>query len=109
MKLLMIAQPQQFIEISEELAKEKGIEKGDWVKVSPKRAWIKAKAVVTKRMGPLNINGKTVYQVGIPLHGGWVNVSGEKQFLVNSLTPFVGDRNTQTPEYKTFLVNIEKA
>ena len=108
-KLLMIAQPQQFIEISEELAKEKGIEKGDWVKVSSKRAWIKAKAVVTKRMGPLNINGKTVYQVGIPLHGGWVNVSGEKQFLVNSLTPFVGDCNTQTPEYKTFLVNIEKA
>ena len=108
-KLLMIAQPQQFIEIGEELAKEKGIAKGDWVKVSSKRGWIKAKAVVTKRMMPLQINGKTVHQIGIPLHGGWVNVSGEKQFIVNTLTPFVGDCNTQTPEYKTFLVNIEKA
>lgn len=108
-KLLMIAQPEQFIEISEELAKEKGIEKGDWVKVFNKRAFIKARAVVTKRVRPLQINGKTVHQIGIPLHGGWENVSGQKQFLVNSLTPFVGDCNTQTPEYKTFLVNIEKA
>lgn len=108
-KLLMIAQPEQFIEISEELAKEKGIEKGDWVKVFNKRAFIKARAVVTKRVKPLQINGKTVHQVGIPLHGGWENVSGQKQFIVNSLTPFVGDCNTQTPEYKSFLVNIEKA
>lgn len=108
-KLLMIAQPEQFVEISEELAKEKGIQKGDWVKISSKRAYIKAKAVVTKRVVPLQINGKTVHQVGIPLHGGWENVSGQKQYLVNALTPFVGDCNTQTPEYKTFLVNIEKA
>ncbi|MDO5680630.1 MAG: formate dehydrogenase-N subunit alpha [Pelistega sp.] len=108
-KLLMIAQPEQFVEIGEELAKEKGIQKGDWVKISSKRAYIKAKAVVTKRVVPLQVNGKTVHQVGIPLHGGWENVSGQKQYLVNSLTPFVGDCNTQTPEYKTFLVNIEKA
>ena len=27
----------------------------------------------------------------------------------NSITPFVGDANTQTPEYKSFIVNIEKA
>ncbi len=108
-RLLMIAQPEQFVELSEELAKEKGINKGDWVKISSKRSWIKARAVVTKRMKPLQINGKTVHQVGIPLHGGWENVSGQQQFLVNSLTPFVGDCNTQTPEYKAFLVNIEKA
>ena len=108
-KLLMIAQPEQFIEISEELAEEKGIKKGDWVKVSSKRSFIKAKAVVTKRIVPLQINGKTIHQVGIPLHGGWENVSGQKQYLVNGLTPFVGDCNTQTPEYKTFLVDIEKA
>lgn len=53
----MIAQPEQFCEISEELAKEKGIQKGDWVKISSKRAWIKARAVVTKRIKPLTING----------------------------------------------------
>ena len=108
-RLLMIAQPEQFVEISEELAKEKGIEKGDWVKVSSQRAYIKAKAVVTKRVKPLRIHGRTVHQIGIPLHGGWENIAGSKQFIVNGLTPFVGDCNTQTPEYKTFLVNIEKA
>lgn len=108
-KLLMIAQPEQFCEISEELAAEKGIRKGDWVKIFNKRAWIRARAVVTKRIKPLQIDGKTVHQVGIPLHGGWENVSGQKQFIVNSLTPFVGDCNTQTPEFKSFLVNIEKA
>lgn len=108
-KLLMIGQPEQFCEISEELAKEKGIQKGDWVKISSKRAWIKVRAVVTKRVKPLMVNGKTIHQIGIPLHGGWENVSGQEQFLVNALTPFVGDCNTQTPEYKAFLVNIEKA
>lgn len=108
-RLLMIAQPEQFIEISEELAKEKGIEKGDEVKIITKRGWVKAKAVVTKRVIPLQVDGKTVHQVGIPLHGGWVNVGEKKQFLINTLTPFVGDSNTQTPEYKTFLCNIEKA
>lgn len=108
-KLLMIAQPEQFVEISEELAKQKGIGKGDTVKISTKRGWVEAKAVVTKRMRPLNINGQIVHQIGIPLHGGWINVGEKKQFLINTLTPFVGDCNTQTPEYKTFLCNIEKA
>ncbi|WP_371688066.1 formate dehydrogenase-N subunit alpha [Snodgrassella alvi] len=108
-KLLMIAQPEQFVEISEELAAQKKIAKGDTVKISTKRGWVEAKAVVTKRLRPLDINGQTVHQIGIPLHGGWVNVGEKKQFLINTLTPFVGDCNTQTPEYKTFLCNIEKA
>ncbi|MDO5687671.1 MAG: formate dehydrogenase-N subunit alpha [Neisseria sp.] len=107
-KLLMIAQPEQFIEIDEVLAQAKGIKAGDTVKVSAKRGFIEAKAVVTKRMKPLTINGQTVHQIGIPLHGGWISV-GQKGYLVNTLTPFVGDSNTQTPEYKTFLVNVEKA
>lgn len=108
-RLLMIAQPEQFIEISEELAGEKGIGKGDWVKVSTIRGSIKARAVVTKRIRPLQVNGETLHQIGIPLHGGWINLSDRGQYLVNILTPHVGDCNTQTPEYKTFLVNVEKA
>ncbi|AIL32705.1 formate dehydrogenase [Basilea psittacipulmonis DSM 24701] len=108
-KLLMIAQPQQFVEISEELAKEKGIVKGDMVRVSSKRGAVEAVAVVTKRIKPLTVNGQTVHQVGIPLHGGWEKEkTAPKAYLINSLTPFVGDCNTQTPEYKAFLVNIEK-
>ena len=99
-------QPEFFVEISEELAKEKGIELGGWVRVWSKRGSVKAKAVVTKRIRPLICDGKTVHIVGIPLHWGFTGVA-RKGFGPNSLTPFVGDANSQTPEYKAFLVNIE--
>lgn len=103
-----IIQPQQFVEIGEQLAKEKGIANGDMVKVSSKRGFIKAVAVVTKRIPQLQCDGKTVHTVGLPNHWGFVGVA-KPGYLVNTLTPFVGDANTQTPEYKSFTVNIEKA
>ncbi|AKO45416.1 formate dehydrogenase-N subunit alpha [[Haemophilus] ducreyi] len=106
-ELNMIAQPEPFVEINEQLAQEKGIVQGDVVKISSKRGFIKAKAVVTKRIRSLEIDGKTVHTIGIPLHGGFSTV-GRKSFIVNTLTSRVEDANTQTPEYKTFLVNIEK-
>jgi formate dehydrogenase major subunit len=31
-----------------------------------------------------------------------------QHWLVNSLTPFVGDPNARTPEFKSFLVDVEK-
>ncbi len=102
-----IAQPEQFVEISEPLAAEKGIRAGDWVKISSKRGFIRAKAVVTKRMKVLTVNQQTVHQIGIPLHWGWESVA-RKGFLTNVLPPAVGECNTQTPEYKAFLVNLEK-
>ncbi|GAB3446122.1 formate dehydrogenase-N subunit alpha [Insolitispirillum peregrinum] len=107
-RLNAIAQPEQFVEIGETLAAEKGIKAGDTVKVSSKRGFIKAKAVVTKRVKALKVNGKTVHQIGIPLHWGWETVA-KKGYLSNALPPAVGDCNTQTPEYKAFLVNLEKA
>ena len=106
--LAAIMQPEQFVEISEELAREKGIKAGDRVKVSSARGYIKAVAVVTKRIRPLQVGGKTVHHVGIPLHWGFKGVA-RQGYLANILTPFVGDANTQTPEFKSFLVNIEKA
>ncbi|MBV8682693.1 MAG: formate dehydrogenase-N subunit alpha, partial [Caulobacteraceae bacterium] len=99
-------QPQFFVEISEELAKEKNIPLGGWVRVWSKRGSVKAKAVVTKRIKPLVCDGRTVHVVGIPLHWGFTGVA-KKGFGPNSLTPFVGDANSQTPEFKAFLVNIE--
>lgn len=107
-RLNAIAQPEQFVEISEALAGEKGIKAGDWVKVSSNRGYIRARAVVTKRLKPLTVNKQTVHQIGIPLHWGWESVA-KKGFLTNVLPPAVGDCNTQTPEYKAFLVNLEKA
>ncbi len=52
--------------------------------------------------------GKKVHHVGIPIHWGFVGVA-KNGYLSNTLTPFVGDANSQTPEFKAFLVNIEKA
>jgi formate dehydrogenase major subunit len=103
-----IIQPQQFVEIGEELGKAKGIKNGDMVKVSSNRGFIKAVAVITKRIPQLDVDGQKVDTVGLPNHWGFVGVA-KPGYLVNNLTPFVGDANTQTPEYKSFTVNIEKA
>ena len=99
-------QPEFFVEISEQLAAEKNIKSGGWVRVWSKRGSVKAKAVVTKRIQPLTCDGKTVHIVGIPLHWGFMGET-KKGFGPNSLTPFVGDANIETPEYKAFLVDIE--
>ena len=106
-RLNAIVQPEQFVEISEGLAKAKGITHGDTVKVSSKRGFIKAKAVVTRRLSTLRVNGQDVETIGIPIHWGFEGVA-RKGFVANTLTPFVGDANSQTPEYKAFLVNVEK-
>lgn len=102
-----IAQPEQFVEVGEALAAEKGIQEGDWVKVWSKRGFIKAVAVVTKRIKPLDVNGQQVHHIGIPIHWGYEGLT-KTGFIANTLTPSVGDANSQTPEFKTFLVNIEK-
>ena len=107
-RLNAIAQPEQFVEISEKLAQAKGIRNGDSVKVSSKRGFIRARAVVTPRLQTLKVAGREVETIGIPLHWGFEGAA-RKGYLANTLTPSVGDANSQTPEYKAFLVNIEKA
>ena len=106
-KINAIMQPEQFVEIGEELAKEKGIKSGDKVKIRSNRGFIRGVAVVTKRIKMLECDGKPVHTVGIPIHYGFKGAT-KPGFITNTLTPFVGDANTQTPEYKAFLVNIEK-
>lgn len=105
-KLNAIVQPEFFVEISPALAEEKGIAQGGWVKVSSNRGALHGKAVITKRIPALQMDGRTVHVVGMPIHFGFV---GETRPMagINLLTPYVGDANTQTPEYKAFLVNIE--
>ena len=112
--LLVGLQPQPFVEVPEELAGEKGIRSGDRVRVSSKRGKLEVAAIVTKRLGPVEVGGKRVYQIGIPIHWGFVGLAAERDpskganWLANALTPFVGDANARTPEFKAFLVNIEK-
>jgi len=106
-RLNAILQPQQFVEIGEALAGEIGVKGGDMVRVASNRGYIKAVAVVTKRLRALKADGKVVHQVGIPIHWGFTGLA-KPGFLANTLTPVVGDGNSQTPEFKSFLVKVEK-
>ena len=95
-----------FVEIPEGLAQEKGIKAGDQIRVSSARGFVDGPALVTRRIRPLKVAGRTIYQVGIPIHWGFVGrVRGP---LVNNLTPSAYDPNSGTPEYKGFLVNVER-
>jgi len=107
-RISAVLQPEMFVEIGEGLAQEKGIRQGDTVLVKSKRGQIRVKAMVTKRIQPLTIQGKTVHTVGIPIHWGFEGLAKSGP-LANTLTPFVGDANIQTPEFKAFLVDVVKA
>ena len=103
-----ILQPEEFVEIGEVLAKEKGIDQGSWVRVWSKRGTVVCKAYVTKRIGPMLVDGKPTHVIGVPLHWGFTG-QARKGYGANTLTPAVGDANTQTPEFKAFLVNVERS
>ncbi len=105
---LVEAMPQAYVEMSHELAKERGIANGDKVKVASCRGEVEAVAMVTTRMQPLKVNGKMTHQVGMTFNYGWL-FPKDCGDTANLLTPFVGDGNAGTPEYKAFMVNIVKA
>jgi formate dehydrogenase major subunit len=100
-------QPELFIEISPELAREKGIANLDRVRVWTPRAEIHAKALVTGRMRPFTINGERVHLVGMPWHWGYKGYAvGD---IVNSLSALVMDPNVSMHEGKSFVCNVAKA
>ncbi len=105
--------PEPFVEIPMELASNLGIKGGDKVKVSSVRASYQAKAMVTHRIKPMIIDGKKVYQIGIPIHYGYRGIQEDAgktaRSLTNSLSPTATDPNAYTPEFKGFLVKLEKA
>jgi formate dehydrogenase major subunit len=104
---LIELEPQMFVELSKELAKEKDIRGGEWVVVKSARGELDAKAIITERWKPFKIAGQTVHQVGIPWHYGWLTPKDGGD-SANLLTPTIGDANTMIPESKAFMVNVEK-
>src|SRR5246127_117040 len=105
--------PEPFIEVPHELAEEMGISGGDKLKVTSARNYYLAKAMVTRRIRPMTIDGKKVYQIGIPIHQGFRGIQEDAgrvpRSIVNLLSPTVTDPNAYTPEFKGFLVKLEKA
>ncbi len=104
--------PEPFIELPVELAQELGIKGNDKIKVSSIRSYYIAKAFVTKRIKPMMIDGKKTYQIGIPIHQGYRGIQEDAgrdaRTILNRLTPTVVDPNAYTPEFKGFLVKVEK-
>jgi formate dehydrogenase major subunit len=100
-----------FAEISHELAKELGIQNGEKVTVTSPRGKVHVTAMVTNRLKPFTINGKTVHQIGVPWHWGWKGVEalpGSMGDITNDLSSTVGDPNVYIQETKAFVCNVKK-
>jgi formate dehydrogenase major subunit len=99
--------PELFIEISPELAEERGVNNNQRVRITTPRGGILARALVTGRIRPFLLNGRRIHHVGMPWHWGWQGVVvGD---VVNQLTAMIGDPNVSIHEAKAFVCNVEKA
>jgi formate dehydrogenase major subunit len=90
--------------LSPELAAERGIQHGGWLTVQSARARIEARAMVTRRLKPLRIEGRVIHQIGLPFHWGFAGecVGGN----ANDLTSLVADPNVSMHEGKAFTCQV---
>jgi formate dehydrogenase major subunit len=99
-------QPHGFAEIPPELADELGIKNLDWVVLSTARGEVETRALVTGRLRPFEIDGRRVYQIGMPWSFGWQGyATGD---VANTLASVVGDPNTTMHEGKAFTCGLRK-
>jgi formate dehydrogenase major subunit len=97
-------QPELFTEVSPELAGQLGLGHGEFATIRTPRAEIEARVLVTPRMRPLQIDGKTVHQVGLPYHWGYRGLS--KGDVVNDLLVISEEPNVRIMETKALVCNI---
>jgi formate dehydrogenase major subunit len=97
-------QPEMFCEVSPELAAERGLEHAGWATVVTSRAAIEARVMVTDRMAPLKVQGRTVHQVGLPYH--WGSKGYSTGDAANELLAVVMDPNVHIGEYKAATCDI---
>lgn len=98
-------QPEMFVEMSPELAAERGVSNGDWVTVRSARAAIECRALVTRRIRPLAVEGRTVHQVGLPFH--WAFAGETVGGNANDLTALLAEPNVSMHEGKVFACQVE--
>jgi formate dehydrogenase major subunit len=97
-------QPEFFCEISPELAAERGLEHLGWATIVSARTAIEARVLVTERMTPLTVQGRTLHQIGLPYHWGPNGISTGD--AANELAPIVLDPNTHIQEVKAMACDI---
>jgi formate dehydrogenase major subunit len=98
-------QPGLFVEVSRELAVERGLTHMDWAHVVTSRAAVDARVFVTDRMRPLRIEDRLVHQIWMPYH--WGNVGLIDGDVVNDLLGVVADPNVFIQESKVATCDIQ--
>lgn len=97
-------QPEMFCEVSPQLARMRGLEHDGWATIFTERAAIEARVLVTERMRPLRVGGKTIHHVGLPYHWGSKGiVTGDS---ANALVSIVLDPNVHIQETKALTCDI---
>lgn len=92
-------QPEMFCEVSPQLAEELGLEPYGWATLVSPRGAIEARVLITERMTPLTIGGRTVHQIGLPYHwgvggdGAWVDGDSANDLLGVTMDPNVFIQN----------------
>jgi len=97
-------QPEMFCEVSPALAAEIGLINGDWATIVTGRGEIEARVLVTSRLQPLAVDGRTIHQIGLPYHWGYIGRSTGDS--ANELTALVADPNVSIEESKALTGNI---
>ena len=98
-------QPEMFCEVSPELATLHQLRNGDWATIRTARGEIEARVLVTRRIRPLKLKGRTIHQIGLPYH--WSAKGLVRGDSANELTGFVADPNVSIQESKAFTANIQ--
>jgi len=98
-------QPEMFCEVSPALAAERGLEHGGWATIISARGAIEARVLVTDRIPPLRVQGRTVHQIGLPYH--WGNRGIAKGDAANDLLSLVLDPNVHIQESKAATCDIQ--
>ncbi|PRY01643.1 formate dehydrogenase major subunit [Allonocardiopsis opalescens] len=97
-------QPEFFCEVSPELAEERGLRHLEWATIVTARTAIEARVLVTRRMRPLKVRGRTLHQVGLPYHWGHGGLSPGDP--ANDLLAVVLDPNVHIQEAKAASCDI---
>ncbi len=97
-------QPEMFVEISPELALELKIKNGDPVCIVTLRGAIEARALVSRRIRPIRLNGKTVHQIALPYH--WGTAGPVRGDAANDLLSISGEPNVTIMEAKALTCNV---
>ncbi len=98
-------QPEFFVEVSPELAAERGLEHAGWATIVSARGAVEARVMVTDRMTPLQVDGRTLHQVGMPYHWGPNGIA--RGDSMNELSSMALDPSSHIQEVKSLTVDVQ--